>query len=32
MLKEEALDGNVWKILFGRDYGPVVRHKRMNDE
>jgi len=32
MLKEEALGRTVWKILFGGGYGPVVRHKRMNDE
>ena len=24
-LKEEALDRNVWRIRFGRGYGPVVR-------
>ena len=32
MLKEEALDRTAWKILFGRGYGPAVRHKRMTDE
>jgi hypothetical protein len=25
-LKEEALDGTVWRAGFGRDFGPVVRH------
>jgi replicative superfamily II helicase len=24
-LKEEALDRTLWRIRFGRDYGPVVR-------
>jgi hypothetical protein len=24
-LKEEALDGTVWRTRFGRGYGPVVR-------
>jgi hypothetical protein len=24
-LKEEALDRNIWRALFGRDLGPVVR-------
>jgi hypothetical protein len=24
-LKEEALDRTVWKIFFGKGYGPVVR-------
>jgi hypothetical protein len=24
-LKEEALDCTVWRTLFGRGYGPVVR-------
>ena len=23
-LKEEALDGTIWKTCFGRGYGPVV--------
>jgi hypothetical protein len=25
-LKEEALDRTLWRIRFGRGYGPVVRH------
>jgi hypothetical protein len=24
-LKEEALDGILWRTRFGRDYGPVLR-------
>jgi hypothetical protein len=24
-LKEEALDRNMWRARFGRDFGPVVR-------
>jgi hypothetical protein len=28
-LKEEALDRTLWRTRFGRDYGPVVRHYRM---
>jgi hypothetical protein len=24
-LKEEALDNILWRIRFGRDYGPVIR-------
>jgi hypothetical protein len=24
-LKEEALDGTLWRTRFGRGYGPVVR-------
>jgi len=30
-LKEEALDLAVSRTRFGRDYGPVVRHYRMNE-
>jgi hypothetical protein len=29
-LKEEALDRSHWRSRFGRGYGPVVRHYRMN--
>jgi hypothetical protein len=25
-LKKEALDHTIWRIRFGRGYGPVVRH------
>jgi len=25
-LKEEALDGTMWRARFGRGFGPVVRH------
>jgi hypothetical protein len=25
-LKEEALDRTMWRALFGRGFGPVVRH------
>jgi hypothetical protein len=28
-LKEEALDGPLWRTRFGRGYGPVVRHYRL---
>jgi len=30
-LKEEALDGTMWRVRFGRGFGPVVRQttKRM---
>jgi hypothetical protein len=24
-LKQEALEGNLWKTRFGRGYGPVVK-------
>jgi hypothetical protein len=24
-LKEEALDGNMWRARFGRGFGPVVK-------
>jgi hypothetical protein len=27
-LKEEALDRTVWRIRFGRGYGPAVRQAR----
>jgi hypothetical protein len=31
-LKEEALDRTVWRIRFGRGYGPVVKTDyRMNE-
>jgi hypothetical protein len=30
-LKEEALDRTLWRTRFGRGYGPVVRHCRMNE-
>jgi hypothetical protein len=30
-LKEEALDRILWRNRFGRGYGPVVRHYRMNE-
>ena len=29
-LKEEVLDRILWRNRFGRGYGPVVRHYRMN--
>ena len=27
-LKEDALDRNLWRILLGRGYGPVVRQTK----
>ena len=30
-LKEEALSHTLWRIRFGRGYGPAVRHNRMNE-
>jgi hypothetical protein len=31
-LKEEALDGTLWRSFFGSGYGPVVRQTcRMNE-
>jgi hypothetical protein len=32
-LKEEALDGTLWRTRFGRGYGPVVRQitERVNE-
>jgi hypothetical protein len=27
-LKEEALDGTLWRTRFGRGYGPVVRQNK----
>ena len=31
-LKEEALDRNVWRTLFGRRYGPVVKNRLGDDD
>jgi hypothetical protein len=25
-LKEDALDGTMWRVRFGRGFGPVARH------
>ena len=30
-MKEEVLDCTVWRTHFGRGYGSVVRHSRMNE-
>jgi hypothetical protein len=30
-LKEDALDCTQWETRFGRGYGDVVRHNRMNE-
>jgi hypothetical protein len=30
-LKEEALDGNVWRTRFGRGFGPAVRGRPHNE-
>jgi hypothetical protein len=32
-LKEEALDRTMWRVLFGRGFGPVIRQdtKLMNE-
>jgi hypothetical protein len=30
-LKEEALDRTLWRIRFGRGYGPVVRQTTDNE-
>jgi len=29
-MKSEALDHTLWRTCFGREYGPIVRHYRIN--
>jgi hypothetical protein len=31
LTEEEALDGTLWKTLFGRIYGPLVKDRLCNE-
>jgi len=30
-LKEEAVDRTIWRARFGRDFGPVVKDRLLNE-